>query len=84
MTDVPVLSEHVGTGTEWYRKHSGLVPPSVQQLRQREAPVDGSKSVCHVARSWMDVGSFHTFSGEVYDFCSVSPEYFELLSYSRL
>jgi hypothetical protein len=36
-----------------------------------------SESVCQVARSWVDVGSFHSrFSGEVYGFDSVSPEYF--------
>jgi hypothetical protein len=36
-----------------------------------------SETVCHVARSWVDVSSFsRTFSGEVYDFYSVSPEYF--------
>jgi hypothetical protein len=41
---------------------------------EREAPVDGrttmsGESVCLVARSWVDVGSFsHAFSGEVYDF----------------
>jgi hypothetical protein len=45
-------------------------------------PVDGrttmsSESVCQVARSWVDVGSFHTrFGREVYEFYSVSPEYF--------
>jgi hypothetical protein len=44
-------------------KYSGLVPPSIQQLWLREAPVDGrttmsSESVCQVARSWVDVGIF--------------------------
>jgi hypothetical protein len=35
------------------------------------------ESVCKVARSWVYVGSFHTtFSGEVNDLYSVSPEYF--------
>jgi hypothetical protein len=48
-----------------YPKYSGLVPPSLQQLCYREAPADGrttmsSESVCHVARSWVEVGSFHT------------------------
>jgi hypothetical protein len=46
-------------------KYFGLVPPSIQQLWQREAPVDSrttmsTESVCHVARCWVDVGSFHT------------------------
>jgi hypothetical protein len=64
-----------------YPKYYGLVPTSTQQLL-REAPVEcsitvSSESVCQVARSWVDVGSFsHTFTGEVYDFYSVSPEYF--------
>jgi hypothetical protein len=45
-----------------YPKYSGLVPPSIQQLWCREAPVDGrttmsSESVCNVARSWVEVGS---------------------------
>jgi hypothetical protein len=35
-----------------------------------------SESVCQVARSWVDVGSFYAFSGEVSDFYSVSPKYF--------
>jgi hypothetical protein len=34
-----------------------------------------SESVCQVARSWVEVGSFHT-RGEVYDFYSISLEYF--------
>jgi hypothetical protein len=47
-----------------YPTYSGLVSPSIQQLWQREAPVDcrttmSSESVCQVARSWVDVGSFH-------------------------
>jgi hypothetical protein len=33
-----------------------------------------NESVCQVARSWVDVGSFTAFSGEVYDFYNVSPE----------
>jgi hypothetical protein len=37
----------------------------MQQLWEHEAPVDGgttmsSESVCQVARSWVDMGSFHT------------------------
>jgi hypothetical protein len=36
-----------------------------------------SESVCHFARSWVDVGSFHTRLF-FYDLCSVSPEYFGL------
>jgi hypothetical protein len=36
-----------------------------------------SESVCRVARSWVDEGSFsHFFSGEVYEFYCFSPEYF--------
>jgi hypothetical protein len=51
--------------TRVYPKYFGLVPPYIQQLWQREAPVDGrttmsSESVCQVARSWVEVGSFHT------------------------
>jgi hypothetical protein len=35
------------------------------------------ESVCHVARSWVEVGGFHTrLCGEAYGFYSVSPEYF--------
>jgi hypothetical protein len=50
---------------EGVSKYSGLVPPFIQQLWWREAPVDGrnimsSDSVCQVARSWVDMGSFHT------------------------
>jgi hypothetical protein len=65
--------------TRVYPKYSGLVPPSIQQLWYREAPVHGrttmsSESLCQVARGR---GQFsHAFSGEVYDFYSVSPEYF--------
>jgi hypothetical protein len=35
-----------------------------------------NESVCQVPRSWVDVGTFHAFSGDVYDFYSVGPEYF--------
>jgi hypothetical protein len=36
-----------------------------------------SESVCQFARSWGGRGYFSpAFSGEVYDFYSVSPEYF--------
>jgi hypothetical protein len=36
-----------------------------------------SESVCQVARTWVEVGNFtHAFSGEGYEFYSVSPEYF--------
>jgi hypothetical protein len=36
-----------------------------------------SESMCQVALSWVNVGSFHTpFSGKVYDLYSVSPECF--------
>jgi hypothetical protein len=50
--------------TEVYPKYSGLVQPSIQQLWKREAPIDGrttmsTESVCQVARSCMEVGSFH-------------------------
>jgi hypothetical protein len=50
--------------TRVYPKYSGLVPPSIQQLWLREAPVYSrtsmsSESVCQVARSWVGVGSFH-------------------------
>jgi hypothetical protein len=61
--------------TRWYPKYSGLVPPSIQQLWSREAPVDGrttmcSESACQVARSWVNVGSFHTrLFGVVYVTC---------------
>jgi hypothetical protein len=46
-------------------KYSGLMPPSIQQLWLREAPVDGRttmsrESVCQVTRSWVDVSNFHT------------------------
>jgi hypothetical protein len=39
-----------------------------------------SESVCQVAHSWVTVGSkiLHAFSGEVYDFCCFSSEYFGL------
>jgi hypothetical protein len=41
-----------------------------------------SESVCQVARSWVDVGSFYAcLSCKVYDFYSVIPEYF---GYSRV
>jgi hypothetical protein len=67
--------------TRVYPKYSGLVPPSIQQLWQREAPVAGrttmsSEPACQVARSWMDVGSFHKrLFWVVYVTCGVSPEY---------
>jgi hypothetical protein len=53
------------TYTRVHPKYSELVPPSIQQLWYREAPVDGrttmsSKSVWQVVCSWVDVGSFHT------------------------
>jgi hypothetical protein len=36
-----------------------------------------SESVCQVARNWVERGQFsHAFSGQVYVFYSVSPEYF--------
>jgi hypothetical protein len=35
-----------------------------------------SEPACQVARSWVDVGFLHGFSGEVYDFYTVSTEYF--------
>jgi hypothetical protein len=54
--------------THIYPKYSGLVPPSIQQLWYREAPVDGrttmsSESVCQVTRSCVDVGSASVQSG---------------------
>jgi hypothetical protein len=61
--------------TRWCPKYSVLVPPSVQQMWWREAPVDGratmsNESVCQVARSWVEVGSSHTrLFGVVYMTC---------------
>jgi hypothetical protein len=60
-TAVVPLSSH----TKMKPKYSGLVTPCIQQFRLREAPVVGrttllSESVCQVACSWVDVGSFHT------------------------
>jgi hypothetical protein len=51
--------------TRVYAKYSGLVPPHIWQLWKCKAPVDGrttmsSESVCQVACSWAEVGSFHT------------------------
>jgi hypothetical protein len=51
--------------TRVYPKYSRLMKPSIQQLLEREALVDGrttmsSESVCQVARCWVEVGSFHT------------------------
>jgi hypothetical protein len=48
-----------------YPKYFGPLPQSIQQLWYREAPVNGrtimsSEFVCQVARSWVEVGSFHT------------------------
>jgi hypothetical protein len=61
-----ILSKVTGGGLykRVYQKYSGLVPPSIQQVLCHEAPVDGrttisSESVCQVARSWVDVCSFH-------------------------
>jgi hypothetical protein len=59
------ISYHTRMYSRVYPNYSGLVPPSIQQLWLRKAPVDGrttmsSESVCQVARSWVDVGSFHT------------------------
>jgi hypothetical protein len=53
------------SSTRVYPKYSALVPAPIQLLWYSEAPVDGratmsSESVCQVARSWVDVGSFHT------------------------
>jgi hypothetical protein len=47
-----------------YPKYSRLVLPSIQQLWQHEAPLNGrttmsSESMYQVAHSWVDVGSFH-------------------------
>jgi hypothetical protein len=58
------MTIHASNCTREYPKYSGLVPPSKQQLWKREAPVDGrttmsSESVCQVARSWVDMSSFH-------------------------
>jgi hypothetical protein len=62
-----VFSLRTGTHktTRWYPKHYGLLLPSIQQLWYHKAPVDGrttmsSESVCQVARSWVDMVSFHT------------------------
>jgi len=49
--------------TRWYPKFSRLVPPSIQQLWWREAPVDGrttmsSASVRQVALSWVKCAVF--------------------------
>jgi hypothetical protein len=51
--------------TRVYPKCSGPVSPSIQQLWEREVPVDGrtimsSEPVYQVTRSWVDVGSFDT------------------------
>ena len=49
--------------------------PSIQQLWEREAPVDGrtttfNESVCQVAHNGLEVGSFHTpLFGVVYVTC---------------
>jgi hypothetical protein len=50
--------------TRVYPKYSRLLPPSILQLWQCEAPVDGrttmsSESVCQVARIRVNVASFH-------------------------
>jgi hypothetical protein len=62
---ITLLPSHSSRCKRVYLKYSGLVPPSIQQLWKREGPVDGrttvtSESVCQVARSWVDVGSFDT------------------------
>jgi hypothetical protein len=40
-----------------------------------------SESVCEVARSWVDVGSFTRVYDYFYEFYSVSPEYFLFTPY---
>jgi hypothetical protein len=61
--------------TTHYPKYSGLVPPFIQKLCKCEAPVDGrttmsNKSVCQVARSLVEVGSFNKWLfGVVYVTC---------------
>jgi uncharacterized protein YdiU (UPF0061 family) len=51
--------------TRVYPKYPGLLPQTIQQLFYREAPVNrrttiSSESVCQLACSWVNVGSFHT------------------------
>jgi hypothetical protein len=71
-------------------KYSGLVPPSIQQLWWREAPVDGRTamsidSVCQVACSWVDVGSLHMrLFGVVYFAIDSVQEFLDTPSYSSL
>jgi hypothetical protein len=70
-------------------KYSGLVPPSIQQLWYREAPVDcrttmSSESVCQAARSWQDVCSFHTRLFGVWYFAIASVrEFLDTPSYTQ-
>jgi hypothetical protein len=50
--------------TTWNPKYSGLVSPFIQKLCKCEAPVDGRttmsiESMCQVARSVLEVGSFN-------------------------
>jgi hypothetical protein len=58
------------------------VPPSLQQLWWREAPVDGrttmsSEAVCQAVRSWVVVGNFKKMCiCYFYDFYGVIQEYF--------
>jgi hypothetical protein len=41
----------LNAGTRWYPKYSGLVPPSIKKLWQREAPVPKAQTVnCDVLR----------------------------------
>jgi hypothetical protein len=51
--------------TRVYSKQSRLVYPYILQSCSRETPVDSrttmsGEAVCQVARSWVDVDSFHT------------------------
>jgi hypothetical protein len=59
-------------------KYSVLVPPSIQQLRDCEAPVDGrttmsSESVRQVKRNWADVSSYYTRLVGVAYFAIITP-----------
>jgi hypothetical protein len=51
--------------TMCYPKYSGLVPPFIQQLWLREAPINSrttmcNESLCQISGSWVNEGSFHT------------------------
>jgi hypothetical protein len=83
-----LFTAHILPYMRVHSKYSRLVLPFIQQLWQCKATFDGrtttsSESVCQVARSWVDVGSFHTrLFGVVYFAIALVREFLDTTSYT--